>query len=68
VQNLTELLEKAETQKVMEMEERIKAQEAVRHDNQNHEEEVNLRLKFEDKLNNLHAINRLQFKELNLGK
>lgn len=41
------------------MKEKMRLEEEFQKNVKSHEDEVNLRLKFEEKLNNLHALNRL---------
>ncbi len=43
----------------MEKQQRVRMEEELTKSQKTHEDEVNLRLKFEEKLNNLHALNRV---------
>jgi len=53
-----------ETDLSKELKEKMRIQEDYQNNLKNHEDEVNLRLKFEQKLNNLHAINRIAHQNL----
>ncbi|CDW85387.1 UNKNOWN [Stylonychia lemnae] len=59
IQILKEKLDQAEVERAKEQQTRVRMEEELLKNQKTHEEEVNLRLKFEEKLNNLHALNRI---------
>ena len=60
VSDLQQEAEQMSKDKVQETQSRLKMEEELSKYLKTHEDEVNLRLRFEEKLNNLHALNKVQ--------
>ena len=58
IETLTKYSEELEKERTHERSLRLKLEEEYMQNTKNHEEEVQLRLKFESKLNNMHALHR----------
>ena len=59
IKTVKDELEQVEQEKLKEYQQRVKLEEELLKNQKTHEDEVNLRLRFEEKLNNLHAYNRI---------